>query len=81
VRLDVNFTQAETALTIDEVRVGDTVAAHDLIFHGVDGGETIAYDFEYKKECFLPGTVKNFYSIFHHLTKLVIRELALSVAE
>lgn len=76
IQLQEDMSLLETSLRIEQVRIGETIAAHDLILHVVDNEHTIVYYFEYKKECFLPDTVKNFYRIFNKLTQLFISELS-----
>jgi amino acid adenylation domain-containing protein len=76
IQVQEDMSLLETSLQIEQVRIGETIAAHDLILHVVDNEHTIVYYFEYKKECFLPGTVRNFYNIFNKLTQLFIRELS-----
>jgi len=76
VALQEDISLHQTDLQIDQLRIGDPVSTHDLILHLVDAEENIIYFFEYKKDCFLPETVKNFYSIFYKLIRLVAKELA-----
>jgi amino acid adenylation domain-containing protein len=74
--LQEDLSQLETNLEIEQIRLGETLAAHDLILHAIDNEDNIMYYFEYKKDCFLPATIQNFYSIFNKLVGLVIRELS-----
>lgn len=76
VQLQEDFSLLETNLQIEQVKMGETLAADDLILHVVDNGDNIMYYFEYRKECFLPSTVQNFYTVFKKLAGLVARELA-----
>lgn len=75
IQLQEDFSLLETNLQIEQVKMGETLAAHDLILHVVDNGGNIMYYFEYKKECFLPSTVHNFYTVFKKLAGLVAKEL------
>lgn len=81
VQLEGDIQFLETSLHIEELRIGDTIAAHDLILHVIDNDKNIMYDFEYKKECFLPKTVQNFYSLFNKLIQLFIAELSTPVSK
>lgn len=68
--------QTVADMEIEMIKTGAYIAAHDLILHVVEDDTHITYDFEYKKECFLPETAQNFYNVFSHLARLVITELA-----
>ncbi len=76
IQLQEDLSLLETTLRIEQVRIGDTIAAHDLILHVLEADKNIFYYFEYKKECFLPATIQNFYGIFNKLLGLFIRVLS-----